>query len=76
MGTQITVKDVDGKTFQELKAAAARAKLTVGRALTMAIHLWLSETERPKKRLSDFKPIKGGPGTERLSEQIDEILYG
>ena len=75
MATQITVKDVDEKTFRELKAAAVKARMAVGRALTMAMHTWLTELEKPKKKLTDFEPVRGGPGTEKLSEQIDEILY-
>ena len=74
--TQISVKDVDEETFQELKAEAAKRKMKVGTALTLAIHTWLTKTNKPKEKLLDFKPFKGGLGTERLSEQVDEILYG
>ena len=32
--------------------------------------------KKHKKRMFTLKPSDWGPGTERLSEQIDEILYG
>jgi len=74
--TQITVKEVDEKAFQNLKAEAAKRKMTVGTALTWAIENWLSSLEPIRGRLSDLKPRDWGPGTERVSEEIDEILYG
>ncbi|HLC86468.1 MAG TPA: hypothetical protein VJG30_04240 [Candidatus Nanoarchaeia archaeon] len=74
--TQITVKEVEEKTFQELKAEAVRRKLTVGTALTLAIENWLSSLKKPKESLLKWKPTNWGPGTERLSEQVDEVLYG
>jgi len=50
--------------------------MTVGTALTWAIENWLSSLEPIRGRLSDLKPRDWGPGTERVSEEIDEILYG
>ena len=76
MGTQITVKEVDEKAFQELKAQAAKNKMTVGAALTLAIETWLSSTKRAKADLAELKAVSWGQGTERLSEKIDEALYG
>ncbi len=74
--TQITVKEVDEKVFQELKLAALKGKMTVGVALTLAIETWLSTLNKLKGNLSDLKPIDWGPGTEYASEQVDEIMYG
>jgi len=76
MKTQITVKEVDKETFNELKAEAIKRKIKVGMALTWAIENWLSSLKKTKESLSDWKPRKWGPGTEHLSEQIDEVLYG
>ena len=75
MGTQITVKDVDEKTFHELKAFAVQHKMTVGSALSIAVHQWLVQTKKPKVKLSSIKPFKGGKETRRLSEEVDEVLY-
>ncbi len=73
---QITVKEVDEKAFQELKAAAAKNKMPVGVALSLAIETWLSTLRKTKGKLSELKPINWGEGTEHLSEQVDKILYG
>ena len=73
---QISVKDVDEETFQELKAAAAKRKMKVGTALTLAMHEWVSSHRKPLLPLSSWKTIKSGKGNERISEQVDEILYG
>jgi len=75
MGVQITVKDVDEPTFHELKAYAVKHKMTVGTALTMAMHTLMTSLKKRKGKLSDVESFVGGAGTERLSEQMDEVLY-
>jgi len=74
--TQITVKNVDEDTFKELKEAAVKHRMNIGSALTFAMHEWVQKMNVKKGKLADFTPFKGGPGTERVSEQVDEILYG
>lgn len=73
---QVTIKNVDEEAFSELKAEAARKKLPVGIALSLAIEKWLSESKKPKLQLANWDTIKGGAKTRLLSEQIDSILYG
>ncbi len=75
-GIQVTIKNVDEHAFSELKAEAAKKKLPVGRALSLAIENWLSESRKPKLSLSKWKTIKGGAKTRLFSEQIDSLLYG
>ena len=75
-GIQVTIKNVDEQAFSELKAEAARIKLPVGRAISLAIENWLSQSKKPILQLSRWKTVKGGPKTKRLSEQVDSILYG
>ena len=74
--TQITVKEVNEKAFQEVKAEAIKRKLNVGTALTLAIECWISSLKKTTGTLSDLKPRDWGKGTEYLSEQVDDILYG
>ena len=74
--TQITVKEVNEKAFQELKATAIKGKMTVWTALTLAIENWLSSLKEKKGIFSELKPRNWGHGTERLSEEIDKIIYG
>jgi hypothetical protein len=73
---QVTIKNVDEDAFSELKAEAARKKLPVGIALSLAIEKWLSESKKPKLQLANWSTMKGGPKTRLLSEQVDSILYG
>jgi len=72
---QVTIKNVDAGAFSELKAEAARNKLQVGTALSLAIEKWLSESKKPRLPFAKWKTIKGGAKTRYLSEQVDSILY-
>ena len=58
------------------KAEAIKRKINVGTALTLAIENWLSSLKKTKKSLLDWKPTNYGSGTEKLSEEVDEVLYG
>ena len=73
---QITIKSVDEDAFSELKAEAARKKMPIGAALSLAIEKWLSEFREPKLGLADWKTIKGGQKTRNLSKHVDSVLYG
>ncbi len=72
--TQITVKEVDEEAFRKLKAFAARGKITVGAALSLAIDKLLSQAKK-KRDLAELAPTDWGAGSEFLSEQIDEAIY-
>ncbi len=72
---QLSVRDVDEKIFREFKAEAARERLPIGKALTLAMGFWLQES-KPLKNLLDLKAVNLGKGSEKLSEEIDKTLYG
>lgn len=76
MKSQVTVKEIDANAFQELKTEAVRRKITVGTALTLAIENWLSSLKKTNGNFSELKQRNWGKGTEHLSEQIDQMLYG
>ncbi len=76
MNTQITVKDVSRETFNALKTEAVKRRINVGTALSLAIKSWLSSIKQTRRKLSTLKPTDWGPGTETLSEDFDETLYG
>jgi hypothetical protein len=74
---QLSVKNVNDKVFREFKAEAVREGASVGEALTFAMDFWIrNRKKKPKMSLLDLKPVNFGPGSERLSEQIEEVLYG
>jgi len=76
VGIQVTIKNVDEQAFSELKAEAARIKLPVGRAMSLAIKNWISQSRKPSLQFGKWKTIKGGSKTKLLSEQVDSVLYG
>jgi len=73
---QLSVKNVEGEVFREFKAESVREGLEIGRSLTLAMKLWIDTHQRkPKLSLLNFKPRDWGKGAERLSEEIDKVLY-
>ena len=74
---QITIKNVDKNLFREFKAKAVQNGVTVGKALNSVMrNAILSKNKKKRPSLLDCKPMDFGKGSERWSEQVDEILYG
>lgn len=81
MSTRMTIsaRNVEEHAYEQFRLIAMQRKKTVGEALTEAMNEWSARQSAVKKfPFRDMKvPATGwGPGTERLSEQIDEVLYG
>jgi hypothetical protein len=76
MATQITVRDVDERVFREFKAEAVKRGMTLGSALTLAMEKFKSSLAGKRAKLTAYKPVAWGKGTERVSEEVDAILYG
>lgn len=75
----VTVRNVDEDAYRRLKARAALEDRTVGEVLSEAIRSYVRGDLAPFEKtgsLLDIEPVDFGPGTEQLSERIDEILYG
>ena len=75
----IVVRNVDETVFRKFKAWAVEEGLNVGKALEFALSEFLKKQKPALKRpatIFDFKPIKCGPGNERVSMEIDKIVYG
>ena len=73
-----TIRNIDDRAYRELKARAALTGKTIGEAINEAIRYYLSRPEAPArhKSLRDFPPEEYPEGNERLSEEIDRIVYG
>lgn len=73
-----TIRNLDPKAYRALKARAAALGLTVGETLNEAIRAFLARPDLGPRRgsLRDLKPFPFPKGTERLSQEIDEIAYG
>ncbi|MBI2147939.1 hypothetical protein HYU19_05745 [Candidatus Woesearchaeota archaeon] len=76
MATQVAIRDVDSDVFREFKAEAVHQGLKMGSALTLAMEKFLSEAKGKKSLLEGWKPTRWGKGTEHLSEQVDDVMYG
>ena len=73
-----TIRNIDKEVYRRIKARAAVAGRTVGDVLNDAMRLYLAQPEMREKRgsLRDLRPETYPEGTEGLSDQIDEIVYG
>ena len=79
--TFIAVREVNTEVYRKFRATALQEKIKVGVALTMAMQGWIVENNKKVKKkdirnLLKIKPFDSEPGNERLSEEIDDILYG
>ncbi len=73
-----TIRNLDEASYRELKARAAIEGRTIGDVVNEAIGCYLARLDRFPKRtsLAALEPEDYPAGCERLSEEIDEIVYG
>ena len=73
-----TIRNLDEQAYRELKAHAALTGRTIGDVVNEAIRSYLARPERRSGRASlrDLIPEPYPEGNERLSEEIDGIVYG
>lgn len=75
----ITVRDVDEEVLRKFKAVITIDKMKMGQALTKAMKELIMQKERSEKidssPLFRIKPFDWGKGTEKISKEIDEIVY-
>jgi plasmid stability protein len=73
-----TIRNIDEAAYRVLKARAALAGKTIGEMVNEAIRSYLARPDLLPKRgsLRDITPESYPEGNERLSEEIDVIVYG
>ena len=73
-----TIRNLDESAYRELKARAALSGKTIGELVTEAIRGYLARPTALTKRgsLRDLTPEAYPKGNERLSEQVDALVYG
>ena len=73
-----TVRNLDDDAYRLLKARAAVEGRNVGEVLSDAIREYVANDAPGTKRgsLADVAPIGYPKGNERLSEDIDAVVYG
>ncbi len=82
----VGIRNVDEEIYRKFRAWVIQNKLNIGFALSEAIKIYLDQMnmkiqklnkeQEAFRKLIKLKPLDLGPGTERLSEEIDDILYG
>jgi plasmid stability protein len=72
-----TIRNLDEGAYRELKARAALTGRTIGDLVNDAIRSYLARPDALRRgSLSDLRPEAYPEGNERLSEEIDAIVYG
>ena len=73
-----TIRNLDERLYRDLKAWAAREGKTVGQAVNEAIRAYLAGpgARRGTRSLEELRPEEYPQGKERLSEEIDAVVYG
>ena len=73
-----TIRNLDERLYRSLKARAAVAGKTIGAAVNEALRAYLARPDLLPRQgsLRDIAPEAYPPGNERLSEEIDAIVYG
>jgi plasmid stability protein len=73
-----TIRNLDERAYRALKARAALTGRTIGETVNEAIQVYLA---RPGDHLrtgtlADLRPRPFPHGNERLSEDVDRVVYG
>lgn len=72
-----TIRNLDAQLYRRLKARAALEDKTVGEAMNDAMRGYLARRGEggTATSLADLEPVSYGEGSERLSEELDGVLY-
>jgi hypothetical protein len=73
--TITSVRNLDENIFREVQSEAKMRGKTTGEVMNEAMRLWLKQGTQ-KRGMLGFSIQDFGPGTENLSQEIDEVAYG
>ena len=73
----LTIRGLNASVFRKFKAKAVEEGMKLGEALTQAMDIWIRQVA-DKRELSilDLEAFDWGKGTEKVSVEIDKIIYG
>ncbi len=72
-----TIRNLDEAAYRKLKAKAALSGKTVGEVVNEAIRAYCGRPDAQRRgSLADLTPERYPKGNERLSEEIDAVVYG
>ena len=77
-GMDTTIRNLDERAYRALKARAALTGRTIGETVNEAIETYLARPASLLREgtLADLRPQRFPPGNERLSEEVDPVVYG
>lgn len=72
-----TIRNLDADLYRKLRSRAALAGMTIGEAVSEAMRAYLARPGIPRTgSLRDLVPEPFPDGNERLSQEIDVVVYG
>lgn len=73
-----TIRNLDEDVYRRLKVRAALRGSTVGELVNEALRAWLARPDDAPGRLSlaDLRPEPYPERNERLSDEVDAVVYG
>jgi plasmid stability protein len=72
-----TIRNLDEDAYRQLRARAVLSGRTTGEVVSEAIRSYLARPQAGgTSSLADLIPEDYGKGRERLSEEIDAVVYG
>lgn len=74
-----TIRNIDEDAYRALKAYAALRGTTVGEALSEIVRAHVVDAPHARHRRGSLRSVptfRFPAGNERLSEQVDDVLYG
>lgn len=77
-GMDTTIRNLDARLYRKLRVRAAAEGKTIGAVVNAALGAYFAGKLAGPKATSffDLPAWDFGPGNERLSEEIDQVLYG
>lgn len=73
----ITIRNLDDALFRKFKSEAVSENVKLGTALNQAMRQWISIAKKTNKnKLGLIKPFDWGKGSEKVSMEVDRIVYG
>lgn len=72
-----TIRNIAEDAYQLLRTWAAHRGIGIGEALSQIIldHVQIPSIRQRRVSFWDVKPWDWGPGNERVSEEVDQIVY-
>ena len=73
----LTIRGLNESVFRKFKAKAVEEGMKLGEALTQAMDIWIRQiADKPELSILNLEAFDWGKGTEKVSVEIDKVIYG